>query len=86
MATKIPKSALSLKQFLKRQEVLKLYREIIRSIRKIEEPEDRNYFFKWTQEEFRKYQNETNEESIDYHITRAKKSLKDLCAALNLSK
>ena len=86
MACKIPKSALNLKQFIKRQEVLKLYQQIIHTIRKIEEPQDRTYFLNWAREEFRKHKHEAEEESIDFHIRRAKKSLKDLSTSLKLSK
>ena len=86
MASKIPQSTLSLKQFMKRQEVLKLYRETLKTIRKIDRPEDKQYFLHWARKEFREYKHETSEETINFHIKRAKKSLKDLSLAVNISK
>ena len=86
MASKIPKSTLTLKQFLKRQEILKLYRDTLKVIYKIDNSSDQQYFLSWARKEFRKYRSETSEENINFHIARGKKSLKDLSTALNLSK
>lgn len=86
MASKLPRSTLSLKQFLKRQEVLQLYRDCLKTIYKIDDPVDKKYFLNWARDEFQKFKRETSEESINYHIARGKKSLKDLSTALRLSK
>ena len=86
MAKKLPLLTLNLKQFMKRREVLQLYRECLTTIKKIDNTSDQLYFWNWARDDFRKYKNETNEETINYHIARARKFLKDLSTTLQLSK
>ncbi|XP_076814615.1 LYR motif-containing protein 2-like [Clavelina lepadiformis] len=86
MASRIPTAVPSLKQFLKRQEVLGLYRDIIRAINNFDNKSDKNYFLAWTREEFKKYKYETDGDVINFQIARARKTLKDLSVSMNLSK
>lgn len=84
----ISKNTLTLKQFMKRQEVLSCYRDLMRAISKIDVASDRNYLKKWVYDEFQSNKSipVTDEESINYHLLNAKKALKQLKVAQNLSK
>ncbi|XP_077366942.1 LYR motif-containing protein 2 isoform X2 [Festucalex cinctus] len=62
MATsRIPASALSLKQFLQRQNVLGIYRNMLRTIRHVPDETDRKYLIDWAREEFKRNRNATNQ-------------------------
>uniref|UniRef100_H3C6R5 LYR motif-containing protein 2 n=1 Tax=Tetraodon nigroviridis TaxID=99883 RepID=H3C6R5_TETNG len=54
VAPRLPPATLSLKQFLQRQKILGLYREILRTIRQVPEEEDRKYLRGWAREEFQR--------------------------------
>ncbi|KAG8124034.1 putative LYR motif-containing protein [Naja naja] len=60
-ATRLPPTALSLKQFLRRQQVLQLYRKILRTIRQIPNEADRRYMRDWAREDFKKNKETTDE-------------------------
>ncbi|CAG9135743.1 unnamed protein product [Plutella xylostella] len=85
MATKIPKTALSLKQFLVRQEVLKLYREILRSIKRVPDEKTRLELREWARTDFKKNKDTTDETAIKAFIYYGRKSLKDLQRSLAIS-
>jgi len=85
MASKLPAGTLTLKQFIKRKEVLKLYKDILFSIQKLDCDSDKVYFSKWVREEFRKYKHEQNEDVINYHIRRGKNELKQLQAGVGIN-
>ncbi|XP_075001580.1 LYR motif-containing protein 2 isoform X1 [Calonectris borealis] len=63
-ASRLPPSALTLKQFLRRQQVLQLYRKILRAIREVPAEADRRYLKDWTREEFRRNKDATEEVRI----------------------
>lgn len=86
MASRITGKTLSLKEFLNRQRVLSLYHEILRTIYKIQDGNDRKYMLAWAREEFDKNKSETDPETITQMIMRGKLTLREMSAAINLSK
>lgn len=54
-------SALLFLQFLLRQEVLQLYRKILKTVREIPNEQDRKYFLTWARKDFRDNQHQTDE-------------------------
>uniref|UniRef100_A0A8C6J9D5 LYR motif-containing protein 2 n=1 Tax=Melopsittacus undulatus TaxID=13146 RepID=A0A8C6J9D5_MELUD len=63
-ASRLPPGALNLKQFLRRQQVLQLYRKILRAIREVPAEADRRYLKDWAREEFRRNKDATDEVRI----------------------
>uniref|UniRef100_A0A8B9U879 LYR motif-containing protein 2 n=1 Tax=Anas zonorhyncha TaxID=75864 RepID=A0A8B9U879_9AVES len=60
-AGRLPHGALTLKQFLRRQQVLQLYRRILRALRDVPAEADRRYLQEWAREEFRRNKDATEE-------------------------
>lgn len=83
--SKTVKSALNLKQFMLRQEVLKLYRDIYRTIRLIPEEASRKDLRTWLREDFKKNKNQTDEITIKMSMQVGYRSLKELKNSLELS-
>ncbi|XP_030046784.1 LYR motif-containing protein 2 [Microcaecilia unicolor] len=88
MATtsRLPPTVLSLKQFLHRQQVLGLYRRILRAARQIPNEGDRQYVMKWAEEEFKKNKGATEEVVIRMMITQGNLQLRELERSLQLAK
>ncbi|XP_058834110.1 LYR motif-containing protein 2 [Topomyia yanbarensis] len=82
---KFPKSALSLKQFMLRQEVLNLYRTIFRTIRKVPDATSRQELREWARTDFRANKHQSEELAIKMLIQHANRSLKELQTSLDLS-
>ncbi|CAG9562671.1 unnamed protein product [Danaus chrysippus] len=85
MASKLPKTTLNLKQFLMRQEVLKLYRDIFKTLRKVPDEKTRLELRDWARIDFRNNKHHTDETVIKSMLHYGKKSLKDLQRTLALS-
>ncbi|XP_074649392.1 LYR motif-containing protein 2-like [Tubulanus polymorphus] len=85
-ASRLPPAAMNLKQFMLRQEVLKLYREIMRTIRTVQHEEYRVELNTWARSDFKKWKNLTSEEDIKARLLQGRKQLKELTDALNLSR
>ncbi|TRY59180.1 hypothetical protein DNTS_032425 [Danionella cerebrum] len=83
--SRIPTAALSLKQFLQRQKVLGLYRDLQRTIRKVPLEPDRQYLRDWARDEFKKNKTETNPDVVRMMITQAHNHLEDLRKSLALA-
>ncbi|XP_062715669.1 LYR motif-containing protein 2-like [Aedes albopictus] len=83
--SKLPKSALSLKQFMLRQEVLKLYRTIFRTIRQVPDEASREELRQWARADFRANRHQTEELAIKMLMQTANRSLKELQTSLGLS-
>ncbi|CAD7088305.1 unnamed protein product [Hermetia illucens] len=83
--SRIPKQALSLKQFMLRQEVLKLYREIFRCIRQVPDAATRAELKSWARHDFRANQHQSDESAIKILIGHGRKSLTELRNSLALS-
>ncbi|KAM4706732.1 LYR motif-containing protein 2 [Discoglossus pictus] len=87
MATsRLPPAALSLRQFMLRQQVLGLYRKICRAIRQIPDAADRGYMAEWAREEFKKNKGATEEVTIRMMVTQGQRQLQELERALQLAK
>ncbi|KAM9018946.1 LYR motif-containing protein 2 [Ara ararauna] len=87
MATsRLPPGALNLKQFLRRQQVLQLYRKILRAIREVPAEADRRYLKDWAREEFRRNKDATDEDAIRMMITQGNMQLQELQRTLKLAK
>ncbi|KAF9422548.1 hypothetical protein HW555_001752 [Spodoptera exigua] len=86
MSSKLPKTALSLKQFLLRQEVLKLYRQIFRTIRQVPDETTRADLKEWARADFRNNMHHKDETTIKAMLHHGQKSLSNLQKSLSLSK
>uniref|UniRef100_A0A8C5LN62 LYR motif-containing protein 2 n=1 Tax=Leptobrachium leishanense TaxID=445787 RepID=A0A8C5LN62_9ANUR len=84
-ASRLPPSALNLRQFLVRQQVLGLYRSILRAVHHIPDPADRQYMARWAREEFKRNKGESQEITIRMMITQGQKQLQELERALHLA-
>uniref|UniRef100_A0A2I3HCF8 LYR motif-containing protein 2 n=1 Tax=Nomascus leucogenys TaxID=61853 RepID=A0A2I3HCF8_NOMLE len=62
-ASCLPPATLTLKQFVRRQQVLLLYRRILQTIRQVPNDSDRKYLKDWAREEFRRNKSATEEAS-----------------------
>ncbi|XP_034829003.1 LYR motif-containing protein 2 [Maniola hyperantus] len=85
MASKLPKQTLNLKQFLLRQEVLKLYREVFRTIKKVPDESTRLELKEWARTDFRNNKHHSDEAAIKSMLHYGRKSLEDLKKSLALS-
>ncbi|XP_066035651.1 LYR motif-containing protein 2 [Chamaea fasciata] len=85
-AGRVPPGALTLKQFLRRQQVLELYRKILRAIREVPAEPDRRYLKDWAREEFRRNKDATEEDAIRMMITHGNMQLQELQRTLKLAK
>ncbi|XP_066532722.1 LYR motif-containing protein 2 [Hoplias malabaricus] len=83
--SKIPTTALTLRQFLQRQRILGLYRSMLRTIRQVPDEADRKYLRDWAREEFRRNKEATNQDAIRMMITQAKNHLEELRRSLALA-
>lgn len=68
-----------------RQEVLKLYRDIFRSIRQIPEESSRKDLKQWTRSDFRANMHHTDELTIKMLLQHGQRSLNELKTNLELS-
>lgn len=83
--SKTIKTALNLKQFLLRQEVLKLYRDLYRTINKVPDESSRKDLKLWLREDFKRNKNQTDEITIKMAMNVGRRSLKELQQSLELS-
>lgn len=79
-------ASLSPSQFLRRQQVLHLYRKILRAIRDVPAEADRHYLKAWAREEFRRNKDATEEDAIRMMITQGNMQLQELQRTLKLAK
>ncbi|XP_044532375.1 LYR motif-containing protein 2 isoform X3 [Gracilinanus agilis] len=86
MSSRSPLVALTLKEFMRRQQVLLLYRKILQAIREVPNENDRKYLQNWAREEFKRNKSATEEDVIRMMITQGNLQLKELEKTLNLAK
>ncbi|KAK5614396.1 LYR motif-containing protein 2 [Crenichthys baileyi] len=86
MSSRLPPAALSLKQFLQRQKVLAVYRNMLRTIRQVPDEADRKYLRDWAREEFKRNKNATNQDVIRMMISQASNHLEELQKSLALAR
>lgn len=79
------KAALNLKQFLLRQEVLKLYRTLYRTINKIPDESSKKDLKSWLRDDFEKNRSKSEEIDIKMLIQHGNRSLTELKTSLELS-
>lgn len=72
-------------QFMLRQEVLKLYRTIFRTIRHVPDQSSRHELREWARADFRANKHHTEELAIKMLMQHANRSLKELQTSLGLS-
>lgn len=68
-----------------RQEILRLYRDIHRTIRKVPDASSQRELREWARHDFRANKNQTDEEAIKSLMQIANRSLKELKTSLQLS-
>lgn len=68
-----------------RQEVLKLYRDIFRTIRKVPDEGSREELKQWARTDFRQHQHVSEPEAIKSFLQVGYRSLKELQNSLDLS-
>ncbi|XP_062293387.1 LYR motif-containing protein 2 [Scomber scombrus] len=83
--SRLPAAALTLKQFLQRQKVLGIYRNMLRTIRKVPDETDRKYLRDWARDEFKRNKSATNQDAIRMMITQANNHLEELQTSLALA-
>lgn len=83
--SKVVKPALNLKQFMLRQQVLKLYRDIYRTINKIPDESSRKDLKVWLHTDFKNNKTLTEEIAIKMAMQVGLRSLKELKTSLELS-
>ncbi|XP_071391089.1 LYR motif-containing protein 2 [Centroberyx affinis] len=84
--SRLPPAAFSLKQFLQRQRVLGIYRNMLRAIRQVPDEGDRKYLRDWARDEFKRNKNATDQDAIRMMITQANNHLEELQQSLALAK
>ncbi|XP_029903256.1 LYR motif-containing protein 2 [Myripristis murdjan] len=84
--SRLPPTAFSLKQFLQRQRVLSIYRNMLRTIRQVPDEGDRKYLRDWAREEFKRNKTATNQDAIRMMITQANNHLETLQKSLALAR
>ncbi|XP_033254687.1 LYR motif-containing protein 2-like [Drosophila miranda] len=83
--TKVPKVALTVKQFMLRQEVLKLYREIFRTIRQVPDKHSQAELRAWARHDFQTNRSQSDEVAIKMLMQHGPRSLTELKTSLQLS-
>ncbi|XP_008285475.1 LYR motif-containing protein 2 [Stegastes partitus] len=84
--SRLPTAALSLKQFLQRQKVLGIYRNMLKTIRQVPDETDRKYLRDWARDEFKRNKNATEQDAIRMMITQANNHLEELQKSLALAR
>ncbi|XP_013856210.1 LYR motif-containing protein 2 [Austrofundulus limnaeus] len=84
--SRLPPATLSLKQFLQRQQVLGLYRTMLRTIRQVPDESDRKYLRDWARDEFKRNKSASNQDAIRMMITQARRHLEELQKTLALAR
>ncbi|XP_059622488.1 LYR motif-containing protein 2 [Phlebotomus argentipes] len=77
--------ALTLKQFMLRQEVLKLYRDVFRTIRRVPQESDRAELKEWARRDFHANRHHTDDTTIKMMLHYGRRSLTELQNSLDLS-
>lgn len=73
-------------QFLQRQKVLGIYRDMLKTIRQVPDEADRKYLRDWARDEFKRNKNSTNQDAIRMMVTQANNHLDELKKSLALAK
>uniref|UniRef100_A0A3B4U186 LYR motif-containing protein 2 n=2 Tax=Seriola TaxID=8160 RepID=A0A3B4U186_SERDU len=82
MASKL----LSRSQFLQRQRILGIYRNMLRTIRQVPDEADRKYLRDWARDEFKRNKSATDQDAIRMMVTQANNHLEELQKSLALAR
>ncbi|XP_075410887.1 LYR motif-containing protein 2 [Tenrec ecaudatus] len=85
-ASRLPPVTLTLRQFMRRRQVLLLYRKILQAVRQVPNESDRKYLKDWARDEFKRNKSVTEEDTIRMMITQGNMQLKELEKTLALAK
>ncbi|XP_789906.2 LYR motif-containing protein 2 [Strongylocentrotus purpuratus] len=85
-ASRIPPKVMSLKQFMVRQQVISLYRDVFRALRAMPDDAQKKEVKAWAKEEFRRNQHHTDEMVIKMMLTQGKQSLRELQKTVNMAR
>ncbi|KAK6171228.1 hypothetical protein SNE40_019463 [Patella caerulea] len=80
------RDVLSLGRFMLRSQVLKLYRDIFRTIKKVPDKDYQQELKAWARHDFRSNQHHTDEMAIKMLITKGKMTLSEVHQAIDLTK
>ncbi|CAG9769561.1 unnamed protein product [Ceutorhynchus assimilis] len=86
MMMKNPKPILSLQQFILKQEVKNLYRQIFRTIKEVPDKNYQEELKQWARTDFRANSNHTDETVIKMYIQYGKRCLRELENNVGLAK
>lgn len=64
MPSKLPKNIISLSRFILRQQSLKLYKDFMKSLKLVEDIEQRKELYLWIRQEFEKNKHYTDEVNV----------------------
>ncbi|XP_071114439.1 LYR motif-containing protein 2-like [Haliotis cracherodii] len=79
-------NTVSFKRFMLRTEVLKLYRDILRAIRQVPDPDHKRELKEWARHDFKQNKHHQDEETIKMMLTKGRMSLKELESAIHLAR
>jgi bacillopeptidase F (M6 metalloprotease family) len=79
------KTAMNLKQFLMKQQVIKLYKDFLRTIKQVPDETSRYEIKQWLRNDFQLNKSQIDEMQIKMSIQYGKRSLKELKNSLELS-
>ncbi|XP_078256352.1 LYR motif-containing protein 2 [Rhinoraja longicauda] len=85
-AGRIPATALSLREFMHRKNILSLYRKILKTINQIPNDGDKQYLKNWARQEFKQNKNATNQDTIRMMLTHGNLQLRELEKMLQFAK
>ena len=85
MGARLPGNVMSFKRFMLRTEVLKLYRDFLKTLRKVSNEGDRRELREWVRQDFKRHKDFEEEEVIRMMLTKGKKSLEEIKNTIALS-
>uniref|UniRef100_A0A671U8G2 LYR motif-containing protein 2 n=1 Tax=Sparus aurata TaxID=8175 RepID=A0A671U8G2_SPAAU len=73
-------------QFLQRQKILGIYRNMLRTIRQVPDEADKKYLRDWARDEFKRNKGATDQDVIRMMVTQANNHLEELQKTLALAR
>ncbi|XP_052087461.1 LYR motif-containing protein 2-like [Mytilus californianus] len=83
MASKVP-HMMSLSKFMLRSEVLKLYRSMLRVVRRIPDKSQQKELMEWIRHDFTANKHLEDEDAIKMMITKGKQSMRELEQSISI--
>jgi len=82
-ATRLPSNVLNLKRFLLRQQVLTLYREVLKTVRSVADENQRKQLRDWARTDFKVNKYHDDEDTIKMLLIKGRRSLEELKGILS---